>query len=486
MNQLAPSIVWFRQDLRVKDNPALREALETGMPIIPIYIWNPREKPREKIGKASRWWLHHSLTRLDKKISTYGSRLILRSGNPRVTLQKLVRATGAKVIYWNRSYEQETIRLLSQIQKCLEAENIQVKTYNSQILFEPSCFLNKKHTPYKIFTPFWKECQNRTLRFTSNTVLAKWPTPSLWPVTEDLKDWKLLSSEVYDSALQSAWNPGEQGAHKLLKIFLNGNLASYEFGRNHPSSSVTSRLSPHLHFGEISPSYIWNCMRRKTNAFSNKNSDQGALSFLRQIAWREFAYHLLFHFPHLKSQPMKHDFLHFPWEKNPLGLQAWQQGKTGYPLVDAGMRELISNGWIHNRIRLVVASFLVKDLLLPWQVGANWFGENLVDADQANNTLGWQWITGCGPDPSPYFRIFNPVAQSMRFDPEGYYIRRWIPELRKIPTRWLHQPWKAPNPILQKSGVELGLNYPYPIIDHARCRQKALDAFRTMKLQRLA
>jgi len=467
------SIVWFRQDLRLADNPALNAASERGI-VIPAFIWSPDSEGDWPPGGASKWWLHHSLEELSKRLEKLGAKLILRGGNPLDELKSLVRETGAKAVFWNRRYEPFAIEQEKDVAKYFQGAGIESESFNSHLLFEPWEIENKSGKPFRVFTPFWKTCLAAAQRIQKPVPQpAKIVSPKEWPPSLSLSDLKLSPQRDWANGFARVWEPGEAGAGKNLKRFLRDSISGYEDSRNRPDQMGTSRLSPHLHFGEISPRQIWDAARQHKSASAKK--------FLAEIGWREFSHHLLFHFPETPTRPLSAQFEKFAWQKNAAWLKAWRRGRTGYPIVDAGMRELWATGWMHNRVRMVAASFLVKDLLQPWQEGARWFWDTLVDADLANNTLGWQWVAGCGADAAPFFRIFNPVLQGEKFDPDADYTRSWIPEIAALPDKWIHQPWNAPKDVLSKAGVELGRNYPEPVVSHAIAREVALERYARIK-----
>lgn len=479
MSAERPVIVWFREDLRLADQPAWFEAAKTGRPLIPLYIWNASAK--RPAGGASKWWLYHSLKSFKQSLRRTGGRLVIRSGDPVEEMRAVVESFGADAVYWNRRYGPEGREEDERVRRALESDGIDVKPSNGRLLFEPWEVATGEGNPYQVFTPFWKAClaagepaaprnARRRARY------ADIPMTGLEP-----DDLGLLPEPDWAGGLRDAWTPGEDGAERALDFFLEHAVHAYAEGRDRPAERLTSRLSPHLHFGEISPQQIW----RRTQEFAAETGragvTKGTEAFLRELGWREFAYHLLYHFPHTVSEPLRKQFKDFPWKRNRRSLRKWQKGETGYPMVDAGMRELWHTGWMHNRARMIAASFLVKDLLQPWQDGEAWFWDTLVDADRASNTLGWQWTAGCGADAAPYFRIFNPVTQGERYDPEGAYVRRWIPELAKLPNRWIHQPWAAPEEVLREAGVKRGADYPQPMVDHAAARDDALAAYDVIK-----
>jgi deoxyribodipyrimidine photo-lyase len=478
------SIVWFRQDLRVADNPALAAARALGGAVVPVYIHAPEEEGRWAPGGAARWWLHRSLERLIAELEALGSPLCLRRGGSLQELLAVARATGANRILWNRRYEPAIVARDQQIKRSLREAGLFAESHNSALLHEPWEVSTKSDTPFQVFTPFWRRCL--TLPDPPEPLPA--PTglqaPAHAPVGVDLSAFELLPRRNWADGLQEAWHPGRAGAERRLSAFLEAAFADYANGRNRPDRDATSRLSPHLHFGEIGPREIWHAARRRAlRERSTRDGKEDAWrhsTFLAEIGWREFAYHLLFHFPDTAVSPLRPKYARFPWRNDPEPLAAWQRGRTGYPIVDAGLRQLWQTGWMHNRVRMIVASFLVKDLLQPWNVGADWFWDTLVDADLASNTLGWQWAAGCGADAAPYFRIFNPVLQGNKFDPDGVYVRRWVPELALLPTRWMHEPWNAPPEVLIASKVELGANYPKRVVDHDAARLAALAALATL------
>jgi deoxyribodipyrimidine photo-lyase len=478
----SPAIVWFRRDLRLRDNPALEAALAAGGPVIPLFIESPQEESPWASGAASRWWLHNSLASLDRSLRSRGSCLILRSGPSIRCLLELAGECGAAGVYWNRGYEPEVAARDATVRSELVSHGLNTGTHNGSLLFEPAAVRNSSGGPFRVFTPFWRACISGLAQPRApGRFCPALPPPRRWPAGLPLQQLRLTPVPDWAGGLRQVWEPGEEGARARLEQFVGGALAGYTRARELPAVKGTSRLSPHLHFGEISPHTLWH--RIKTVLGKNDDSAlrEAGDAFLRQLGWREFAWHVLVNIPGFDREPLRSDFRKFPWRQSALALKAWQRGQTGYPLVDAGMRELWATGWMHNRVRMVVASFLTKHLLLPWIEGARWFWDTLVDADLANNAFGWQWTAGCGADAAPYFRIFNPVSQGERFDPEGDYIRRWVPELSRLPTRWIHKPWQAPAAILAGSGIRLGKNYPRPIVDHAEARARALAAYRSLR-----
>ena len=471
----------FRNDLRLNDNAGLAAACRSGQPVILLYILDealPEGKNRG-LGGAGRWWLHHSLRALAEEIKTRGGRLILRRGQPLGILDELIAQAAVNRLYFSRGYTPAARALEDAIHARYHAR-IEVKRFAGHLLFEPEQIAQASGLPYKIFTPFWRSCLAQAEPYPANSCPDKIPgcaAPSLQ--SEALASWGLLPEKPdWAAGLRAAWTPGERGARRALDRFLDGAVADYGAGRNRPDRDGTSCLSPHLRFGELAPARVWQQTRARVRAEAAQKS---AMAFLRELGWREFSSHLLFHWPTLPEQPFRPEFAAFPWAPDAEALRAWQRGRTGYPLVDAGMRQLWQTGWMHNRARMVTASFLVKHLLIHWREGEAWFWDTLVDADLANNAAGWQWVAGSGADAAPYFRIFNPILQGKKFDPEGLYVRQWAPELAKLPTQYLHEPWLAPGAVLADAGVRLGETYPRPLIEHGAARDRALAAFRRIK-----
>ena len=474
-----PTIVWFRRDLRVTDNPALHFAAERDCPVIPIFIAASEESYEWGPGAASKWWLHQSLVGLKDTLATLGADLIIRSGDEEQILRDLINSTDADTVCWNQRYEPELSVRDRALEKTLLETGVVVKTFHERLLFEPGSILSQAGTPYKVFTPFWKKCLD------IHELEPPLPAPSsLLPVAESLTSLKvdslnLLPDHEWINGLDTNWDPGEKAAESQLLTFLDDAVVGYPDDRDIPSIRGTSRLSPYLHFGEISPRQIFYQVRSSVEQ-SHSESRDAAESFLRQIGWREFSYHMLAAFPETSHKPLYEKFEYFQWVDDRHRLELWQKGQTGFPLVDAGMRELWATGWMHNRVRMVVASFLIKDLLIHWLEGARWFWDTLVDADLANNTMGWQWCAGSGADASPFFRIFNPVSQSKKFDKKGEYIRKWIPELSNHTDARIHEPWKL-TPEEKAAASSNGIVYPDPIVDHAEARRKALEIYKEIK-----
>ena len=476
-----PSLVWFRCDLRLTDNPALAAAVKRGGPVVPVFIWSPDEEGTWSPGGASRWWLHQSLAALDARLRAGGSRLVIRRGPTLDTLRALLKETGAAAVFWNRRYEPVVIARDAKVKESLVSDGLAAESFNAALLHEPWTIQNQSSKPFQVFTPFWRHCLAKPDPAEPLPASKLLTAPLKWPKSLGLDELELEPKINWANGLRAAWQPGEAGATANLNRFLSKAFDDYTNHRNRPDVTGTSRLSPHLHFGEISPRQVWHGLRRMAAKRGSPVERWRGSQFLTEIGWREFAHHLLYHFPHTSTEPLRADFKNFPWRKDAAWLEAWQKGRTGYPIVDAGIRELWATGWMHNRVRMIVASFLVKDLLLPWQEGARWFWDTLVDADLAQNTLGWQWVAGCGADAAPYFRVFNPTSQGEKFDPHGDYVRKWCTELAKLPADWIHQPDKAPPAILRSAGIELGRTYPQPVVNHAIAREVALEAFARIK-----
>ncbi|MEQ8585404.1 MAG: deoxyribodipyrimidine photo-lyase [Thalassobaculaceae bacterium] len=478
----APTLVWFRRDLRLQDNPALAAAADRGGPVVALFVLDDDDAGDWKPGGASRWWLHHSLTALAKALDSAGTPLILRRGKAADIIEELIEDTGAEAVYWNRRYEPWAKERDSGIKEALKKRDLDVRSFNGSLLYEPWEITTKQDTPFKVFSPFWREVQAKGDPAEPLPAPKSLTAPKKTPKSDDLDDWSLLPSEPdWAGGLRDTWTPGEDGAAERLDRFLDEAAADYKKRRNLPGVSGTSGLSPHLHFGEVSPRRIWHAARAASEARSTKSTDQGTATFLSEVGWREFSYNLLFNNPSLPETSLREEFEDFPWREDADGLKAWQRGLTGYPIVDAGMRELWRTGWMHNRVRMIVASFLIKDLLIHWREGEAWFWDTLVDADLASNSASWQWVAGCGADAAPYFRVFNPVLQGEKFDGDGDYVRRWIPEIAELPDSVIHKPWEAKSDVLKKAGVALGKTYPHPIVDHAGARKRALEALETIK-----
>ncbi len=477
-----PTILWFRQDLRLADNQAAAAALAGGGPVVPVFILDDDTPGDWRPGGASRWWLHHSLSRLGEALAARGSRLILARGVAGPVLDRLVAATGAVRVVWTRCYEPAAIRRDTAVKAALKARGVAAESHPGALLFEPWTVTTAGGTPYRVYTPFWRACRAAGVAGSPVPAPERLPAPAAWPESEALDAWGLRpTAPDWSGGLAAAWTPGEDGAQARLATFLDRPLGRYADQRDRPDLPGTSGLSPHLHWGEIGPRQIWRAVEHRVDSGRLDGKTAQAEKFLKEIVWREFSYNLLYHFPEIADTPLDARFAAFPWRTDDAALAAWQRGRTGYPIVDAGMRQLWAVGWMHNRVRMIVASFLVKHLLLPWQAGEAWFWDTLVDADLASNAASWQWVAGCGADAAPYFRIFNPVLQGCKFDPDGTYVRRWVPELATLDTAWLHAPWEAPAGTLDRAGIRLGRDYPQPIVDHRSARARALAVFEQIK-----
>ena len=481
---MTTAIVWMRRDLRLHDHAALHAARERHAQVIPVYIHAPDEEAPWAPGGASDWWLHHSLAALGETLAERGSPLVLRRGPSLGALRALVRETGASAVYWGRLYDPALIARDKAVKEALREDGIQAESFNTALLREPWELKTGAGEPYRVFTPFWRKAAEGLIE--SGPLL---PTPRQLagpqkPVESlALAELKLLPTLGWDAAFPRYWQPGEAGARQRLKQFSAGPILHYKTQRDVPGVDGTSMLSPHLHFGEISP-------REALAVSRDAGREHGAgwlaasEAFVRELGWREFSHHLLFHYPQTPAEPLYAKFAGLPWRKRSdyaADLAAWQQGRTGIPLVDAGMRQLWATGWMHNRVRMIVASLLTKNLLIPWQEGAAWFWDTLVDASLPQNTLNWQWVAGCGADASPYYRIFNPLTQGAKFDADGAYVREWVPELAKLPDAYLHKPAEAPSDVRRKAGLALDSVYLKPIVDLAASRERALAAYQEIK-----
>ncbi|HCU06021.1 MAG TPA: deoxyribodipyrimidine photolyase [Holosporales bacterium] len=462
------AIVLFRRDLRTTHNPALYHASQDHK-ILPIFILDNKEE--FKIVGASRLWLHHSLKSLDKSLN---HNMQFFCGDTKNILSGLIKKYNIDAVYWNRCYEPAYIEQDTKIKAALQEQGIQVKSFNARLIKEPWELLKDDDTPYRVFTPFYKK--NYLQNHPSFTLLDR--PQQVGHLTRDEKTsldaLKLLTHHNWEEKILSSWQVGEQAAQDKLLNFIDTRLHHYKRGRDYPAINTTSVLSPHLHFGEISPQQIW-------QEIETLEPNDNTACFLSELVWREFAYYILYHFPTIPDENMNKKFNHFPWNNNIEFQNAWQKGETGIPIVDAGMRELWQTGTMHNRVRMIVASFLIKNLGQDWRFGKDWFDACLFDADLASNSFNWQWVAGCGLDAAPYFRIFNPILQGQKFDTNGDYTRRFVPELKHLPTKYLFTPWLAPRHILQQSGLQLDTAYPNPIVDLSKSRDAALDAYKAMK-----
>jgi deoxyribodipyrimidine photo-lyase len=468
-----PVVLWFRRDLRLADSPALNEAAATGRPVIALYILDEDGDGRP-LGAASKWWLDGSLRALAGSLKDRGASLVMRRGHAESELRRLIEETGADIVFMNRLFEPDAWTRDADIAHSLKADGVECRGFNGSLMAKPGSVLTGTGGPYKVFTPF------------RNALLAKAEPPphttgprELASVrgleSDDIDDWGLRPTRP-DWSTGFDWKPGEAAAVEALHAFTGSALNTYSKGRDHPAEIGGSRLSPHLHWGEIHP---WRVIEAVRMAAADGRAPQAeADKFVSEIAWREFSAHLLHAFPQIVDRSFRPEYDAFAWREDEAGFRAWTRGQTGYPIVDAGMRQLWTTGWMHNRVRMIVASFLVKDLLIDWRRGEAWFRDTLVDADLANNVQNWQWVAGSGADASPFFRIFNPTAQGQRFDADGDYVRRWVPELSTLPAKWIHAPWTAPDDVLAKAKVRLGHDYPKPIVDHGEARDRALAALK--------
>ena len=472
--------MWFRQDLRLSDNPALAAACRENDAVVCVFIDDPTDQTISRVGAASRVWLHHSLQAINEKLQSKGNALHFFKGESLKTLQQICKATKAEHLYWNRCYDPVTIERDKHIKSTLT--DYKPVTFNGSLIFEPWENLKNDGSAYRVYTPFWRAAAAQIDQ--QPELLAPEKAPGKIPAGPKnlLKTLKqsvaieqlgLLPDKPWHQTMMSHWQVGELAAGRSLTRFLKQAVTDYQDGRNLPAQAGTSRLSPHLHFGEISPRTI---LTRLLAGRAISELSEGELTFAKEIVWREFAYCLLFHFPHTIDSPLDKRFERFVWAKDTdEHLERWRRGQTGVPIVDAGMRELYATGWMHNRVRMIVASYLIKNLLIPWQAGEAWFRDTLVDADLASNSMGWQWTAGCGADAAPFFRVFNPVLQGEKFDKPGDYVTRWVPELKQVPSKFIHKPWELPEQIRAE------LDYPPPLVDLKATRERALEAFAAIK-----
>ena len=466
-------LCWFRSDLRLDDNPAFYNASNCEC-VLPVYIYDNVNIKKFQIGEASKWWLYNSLISLNKSLNNC---LSFYKGDPISIINNIVEEYNIKKVFWNRQYDLQRINRDKIIKKNLVESGVQVFTYNGSLLWEPWDILKADNTPYKVFTPFYRKgCLNAPeprspIGIPKNSDLFRDQRFS-----SDINDLGLLHKGLWSKKFYNHFVPGEASANKQLKEFIKIGLDDYKEGRNFPGKKNVSRLSPFIKFGEISPNKIWYSLKNNLRFSADKNTDH----FLSELGWREFSYYLLFHFPKIVDTNLQEKFDNFAWENNVNFLNKWKVGQTGYPIVDAGMRELWETGYMHNRVRMIVGSFLVKNLLVDWREGEKWFWDCLLDADLASNSASWQWVAGSGADAAPYFRIFNPILQGKKFDPDGKYIKKYIPELALLPSKYLFSPWETPKDILKESDIILGKDYPNPIVDIKLSREKALNLFKNI------
>ncbi|WP_213741937.1 deoxyribodipyrimidine photo-lyase [Bradyrhizobium sp. dw_411] len=472
-----PCIVWFRDDLRLSDHPALHAASKTGRPVICLYVLDePSRVPNMRpLGGAVCWWLAQSLRALQERLATAGASLLLRRGPAAKIIAELARTTGADAVFWNEIAQAPELKIAGQVEAALKEIGVAAQSFPGDLLAAPASIRNKENRGLRVFTPFWRRVQ----------ALGDPPKPLPAPkrlspgpdvAGDALESWRLEPTKPdWAGGLRENWTPGELNAQRRLKEFLAGDVAGYASRRDRLDDTGTSRLSSHLRFGEISPRQVWYSAHFAAAERPAHSADID--KFLSELGWRDFCRHLLFDVPDLATRNLQPSFDAFPWRHDDQALQAWQRGQTGYPVVDAGMRELWHTGVMHNRVRMVAASFLVKHLLIDWRAGEQWFWDTLVDADAGSNPANWQWVAGCGADAAPYFRVFNPILQGEKFDPDGAYVRRWVPELAALPANLIHQPWTAAPLELKGAGIDLGKTYPEPIVDHKIGRERALKAY---------
>lgn len=471
-----PVLLWFRDDLRLADNPALAAAHATGKPVVTVYILDEESREARALGGAGKWWLDKSLRALGERIAAKGGKLILRRGASEDVIAELVKETGAEAVFWNRRYGPAR-KIDERIKASLKAGGIEAHSFNGSLLAEPFALKTGAGGDFKVFTPFWKALQ------ASIVIPAPAPEPRTLHAGGKVKsdyidDWALHPVKPdWSGGMAAMWTPGEMGGRKRLRDFLAEQIDGYASNRDRPDIDGTSRLSPYLRFGEISPHQIWRAATMAQETGEAPARDVAKL--LSEVAWRDFSYHLLYHDPQMGRLSWRRQFDSIDWRKGTKAeLEAWKRGRTGFPIIDAGMRQLWTTGWMHNRVRMIVASFFAKDLLVHWRKGEEWFWDTLVDADEANNANGWQWTAGTGADAAPYFRVFNPVLQGEKFDPAGDYVRQWVPELAALPAKWIHKPSEAPTAALAEAGVKLGETYPEPVIDHDFARKRALETYK--------
>jgi deoxyribodipyrimidine photo-lyase len=471
-----PAIVWFRDDLRLADNPALHAAAASRRPLVCVYIHDERTRGIRSLGGAARWWLHGSLEALDEALTQHGGRLTLLHGACADVVPKLASAVEAHSVYWNRRYDAQGRKIDAALEVALTRRNIAVESFNGHLLNEPWTIKNKSGKPFKVFTAYWRTARAsvgddpptgapRNMRFHTLPPGIKPKALSSLRLEPHTPNWA--------GGLSGEWQRDESSARTRLNRFLKSALREYPTNRDRPDRHGTSRLSPYLCFGNISARQIWHAAQEAVRAHRSPANARQLDKFLAEIGWREFNYHVLYHHPDLARRNFQSRFDPMRWRADRRGLRAWQRGETGYPIVDAGMRELWSTGFMHNRVRMVAASFLIKHLLIDWRRGEEWFWDTLVDADPANNPANWQWVAGSGADAAPYFRIFNPILQGEKFDPDGAYVRRWVPELARLPAALIHKPWTGKPQQLAAAGVQLGKTYPHPIVDHDKARHRA-------------
>ncbi|MFC3693640.1 cryptochrome/photolyase family protein [Chenggangzhangella methanolivorans] len=481
-DQPSGALVWLREDLRLADNPALAAAIKAGGPVTALYVHDEETAAMRPLGGASRWWLARSLKSLAKDCEAIGLPFAVRCGKTEEVIREAVDEAGVGSAFWNRRYFEAGVKIDERLKSALRDDGFEAESFNGRLLNEPWEVKSKAGEPLKVYTPYWRAAQARG---GPRPPLPK-PTKAKIEAGKALKGVKIddlglePSKPDWAGGLRGSWTPGEAGARKELQRFLDDSLKGYASDRDRPDRVGTSRLSPHLCFGEVSPFQLWHSVEqaRSEGPASPKDVD----TFRAELGWREFNHHILFYNPKLATENFQKRYDEFPWgEPDAAHRKAWTKGLTGYPIVDAGMRQLWTTGWMHNRVRMITASFLIKHLMIHWRDGEEWFWDTLVDADHANNPANWQWVAGSGADAAPYFRVFNPTTQGEKFDPKGDYVRAFVPELSEMPAKWIHTPWEAPDDVLAKAGVTLGQTYPKPIVDHAKARGRALAAFDKLK-----
>ncbi|QFR32092.1 deoxyribodipyrimidine photo-lyase [Ancylobacter sp. TS-1] len=469
-----PALVWLRDDLRLADNPAIAAARASGRALVIAYVLDEESAGIRPLGGAARWWLGRSLAALGAEIAALGGTLVLRRGPAGDVIPSLVEETAADAVFWNRRYGAPEIALDRALKAGLADRGIAVESFNAALLHEPWTVKTQAGGPFRVFTPFYRNARQQEVSVPRRAE-GEWRFAKA-PDSERLDDWALEpTAPDWAGGLRESWTPGERGAAARLSDFIDEGLTGYALGRDRPDRPHVSRLSPHLRFGEVSPRQVLAAIRHAGDAGLVPGQD--VEKFVSELYWREFSYHLLFHFPDIGRENFNRSFDAFAWEPDAVLETAWRKGLTGYPIVDAGMRQLWQTGWMHNRVRMVAASLLIKHGLTDWRRGEDWFWDTLVDADPASNPASWQWVAGSGADAAPYFRIFNPVSQGEKFDPDGAYVRRFVPELARLPASLIHRPWEAPAEVLRRAGVSLGETYPRPVVDHAAARARALDRF---------
>lgn len=479
-----PIIVWLRDDLRTSDNPALSAAAAGLRPLIVVFILDEQTAGVRPLGGAARWWLHGSIETVDSALAACGGRVHCFRGGAVETIERIVIQSRAAAVYWNRRYDGAGREIDGELKAILPRRGCVAESFGANLIHEPWTVESRAGTPFRVFSAFWRAASAleapsrplaapRAIRFADNAAIETSSLPlQALELQPSRPDWA--------SGLRASWRRGERGAHACLRDFIGGGLRTYTAERDRPDRSATSRLSPYLRFGNISARQVWYAVATAVSARPDEALEEHLDKLLSELGWRDFSYYLLFHHPDIARHDLRDAFDRMKWRDDAPALRDWQRGLTGYPFVDAGMRELWATGWMHNRVRMVTASFLTKHLLIDWREGEAWFWDTLVDADPANNPVSWQWVAGSGCDASPFFRIFNPVLQGEKFDPEGTYVRRWVPELAGLPLSVVHRPWQASAAQLSAAGLKLGKSYPLPIVDHETARRRALAALKAV------